>query len=408
LRIWAEGLEVELVERKRAEPASFSSGYFPALTGFRAVAAYLVFFHHFNPLGPGNLLYGLFAEGHVGVTFFFVLSGFLIAWRYGSDGPRRKFVLRTYLLNRIARIWPLYFLLTFITLIVYRVADPSVWLANFTFLKGFSDAWKFTGIAQGWSLTVEETFYLSAPVIFLVTPVIARAARRLRLPEWSALLVQPVLWFTFGAGLVLFANKLSERTLFFENVRFVTLYTFFGRSFEFYCGYLAAARFRAFTRRPSDTRGVLTWTSTAAVILLIYCFSLFRGGEYAYGVFHPLGLVLNNVALPPCIAVLIYGLATEGTICARVLSLRPVELLGKSSYAFYLVHVGVFESAIRSVIPRASVWTRFLVLNIVAIAMFKLVEEPLNRAVKAVVTTRGPNVSRSLPSSGLDPGSIGE
>src|SRR5690606_2917117 len=60
------------------------SAYFPALTGVRAVAAFLVFIHHMRP--PDGVLPHFLqlylTAGHIGVSIFFVLSGFLIAYRY--------------------------------------------------------------------------------------------------------------------------------------------------------------------------------------------------------------------------------------------------------------------------------------------------------------------------------------
>ena len=59
--------------------------YLPALTGIRIIAAYMVFFHHYNPINKdffGIVIYNFFTELHVGVTLFFVLSGFLITHRY--------------------------------------------------------------------------------------------------------------------------------------------------------------------------------------------------------------------------------------------------------------------------------------------------------------------------------------
>src|SRR6478735_4275673 len=73
--------------------AQTSRAMLPALTGVRAIAMYLVFFHHFNPpeSATGSFIRGLIKEGHLGVTMFFVLSGFLIAYRYnGSLKPEWK------------------------------------------------------------------------------------------------------------------------------------------------------------------------------------------------------------------------------------------------------------------------------------------------------------------------------
>jgi peptidoglycan/LPS O-acetylase OafA/YrhL len=55
--------------------------YFPALTRLRALAAWAIFFYHTNPFDHESLLSRLFSEFHVGVTVFFVLSGFLICLR---------------------------------------------------------------------------------------------------------------------------------------------------------------------------------------------------------------------------------------------------------------------------------------------------------------------------------------
>ena len=92
-----------------------SKAYLPALTGVRAVAAYLVFLHHFNPFqsaGTAQLLHRIVLELHIGVAIFFVLSGFLITLRYSNSTQWTWRWWGTYLRNRFARIYPMYFLLT--------------------------------------------------------------------------------------------------------------------------------------------------------------------------------------------------------------------------------------------------------------------------------------------------------
>jgi peptidoglycan/LPS O-acetylase OafA/YrhL len=163
------------------------SNYIPALTGVRAMAAYLVFISHYRDIFDGSfphILQRFFGEFHIGVSIFFVLSGFLITFRYYDkfSGLSREWFLQ-YLKNRVARIYPMYSLLTIAAFVYYYFSkDASViggdknantnpillLVLNITFIRGFFYQYWDTGIAQGWSLTVEECFYFSAPIIFLI------------------------------------------------------------------------------------------------------------------------------------------------------------------------------------------------------------------------------------------------
>ncbi len=133
----------------------------PALTGVRALAAF-IFFHHrrTSALEWGPL--AIWWELHVGVTLVFVLSGFMITWRYDRRGPVRESFWRGYFVNRFARIYPLYLALVVPTMIFFRERSPRVWLLNLTVFTSFE-----SGIPQAWSLRVEECFYLVAPLLFL-------------------------------------------------------------------------------------------------------------------------------------------------------------------------------------------------------------------------------------------------
>jgi peptidoglycan/LPS O-acetylase OafA/YrhL len=147
--------------------------YLPALTGLRAVAAYLVFLHHFNPFakaGPTQVLYRALLEFHIGVPIFFVLSGFLITLRYSTTVQWTWSWWGQYLRNRVARIYPLFFLMTCISFAWIYSTEGSfhvrVWLLNVLFLRGFFSELIYSGLSQGWTLTVEECFYLFAPLAF--------------------------------------------------------------------------------------------------------------------------------------------------------------------------------------------------------------------------------------------------
>src|SRR6478609_1279427 len=139
--------------------------YFPALTGLRAIAALLVFFNHQAWIGNfGNFADRLHNELHIGVSIFFVLSGFLISWHNIELRTENKFNTKDYLIKRFARIYPLWFILTLFTFAVEWYSRENF---SFTFLlmnlsftqTYFADA-LFTGIPQGWSLCIEVVFYI--------------------------------------------------------------------------------------------------------------------------------------------------------------------------------------------------------------------------------------------------------
>jgi peptidoglycan/LPS O-acetylase OafA/YrhL len=97
--------------------------HYRSLTGVRAPAAYLIFWHHLNPLATRGAGWPVLEwarhflqQCHIGVPIFFVLSGFLLTHRYADTVVPRWAWAKAYLQNRFARIYPLYAILTAITL----------------------------------------------------------------------------------------------------------------------------------------------------------------------------------------------------------------------------------------------------------------------------------------------------
>jgi peptidoglycan/LPS O-acetylase OafA/YrhL len=159
----------EPVEAQLSKPKPH---YFPALTGLQAIAAWLVFVHHFSPFAEGTLGRKITGELHMGVAIFFVLSGLLICGRYidGFELSVPWFI--RYMRNRVARVFPMYFLVTSVTFAVIQFNSDydimTLWshyhtvgaklvviLLNVTFLRGFFESFRFTGLAPGWTMTVE-------------------------------------------------------------------------------------------------------------------------------------------------------------------------------------------------------------------------------------------------------------
>jgi peptidoglycan/LPS O-acetylase OafA/YrhL len=370
--------------------------YMPALTGIRAIAAFMVCFHHYNPLpsfrdqgGWKGLAFGFFNEMHIGVSVFFVLSGFLICYRYYNSAVQINYKwFGRYMMNRVARIYPMYFIITLITfaliewnparyeVIPFYAGLPDkerilVFLLNLTLLKGFFNEYKFTGIAQGWSLSVEESFYLAAPFFML-------AIKRTR---W-ALALLPIATLAFMLGLVATLGRLDFHGL-FGSIQFMLNFTFFGRCLEFFAGIALAVyihrRGQVTSELPAHKGPWLTLVGSSFLTLMLVVLASITTGENAKNSF--IGITLNNAVLPIIIVVFFYGLLTEQTWLRRLLSTELFDKLGRSSYIFYLIHTGVLNIVLRTYLVHNSL-IQFVLLNIISVALYKFVEHPLHRWIK--------------------------
>lgn len=154
--------------------------YFKGLDSLRFFAAYLVVLHHAEQIrmkyGLFNLKeYSLFNNGGIAVTFFFVLSGFLISYLlFKEHGESSTISVKKFYYRRILRIWPLYFLLVIIgTLVLPYVLD----FIGYSYIMpyNFNDVIYYyilfspfmVNILYGhhlieplWSIGVEELFYI--------------------------------------------------------------------------------------------------------------------------------------------------------------------------------------------------------------------------------------------------------
>jgi len=342
---------------------------FPALTGIRIVAAYMVYLHHFNPFYKekfGSDIHYFFDSFHIGVTIFFVLSGFLIAYRYYD---LKKFKFYNYMRNRFARVYPMYFLLTTITFIFGYFFNKDyesikTYLLNITFLRGFFDDLKFTGIPQGWTLTVEESFYFLAPLFFILIKF-----RKI------ALIIIPICFVLIGLLLVqIFENV--DFYGFLTNVNFVLGYTFFGRIAEFFVGiFLALIVMKDFKFEINFK--FFTIIGVLGILISVYLLSILESVPQTEIIMFQKNAV-NSLLLPIFgIMPLFYGLITEKTLISKLLSSRLMILLGQSSYVFYLIHLGFFRTALKEF--SNNYFFIFITLNMIAVVLYLFVEKPLNR-----------------------------
>ena len=162
--------------------------YFPSLNGLRFLAASLVIVQHIEQIKSIYSIDSSWSSGFIqiigeqGVSMFFVLSGFLITYlMLEEEKVTGNIKVRDFYLRRILRIWPLYFFIGFLSLvllpriplfvlpsfgldIVYR----NYWQKVLLFMIFLPNLMPFLGgivpyASQSWSIGTEEQFYLMWP-----------------------------------------------------------------------------------------------------------------------------------------------------------------------------------------------------------------------------------------------------
>lgn len=346
---------------------------FPVLTSLRFFAAlHVLFFHYLPPVADQwPRLKLLASHGYISVSFFFVLSGFVLAHAEGSrvqnDASRFAFWRR-----RVARIYPLY-VLAFLAYAPFVVAhrfavDPPAQaslklaasavtnlLALQAWLPPLSSAWN----APSWSISVEAFFYLSFPwLLRRLKP------RRLLLAlgvTWASAIVVPLIY------------TLLRRTPPFGEAWMYTAAK--------YCPLLHLPAFafgmllyQARERLRAAPGSLLLATLALALVLLV------APASWA--------LMLHNGALLPLHGVLVLAGTASGPL-QRALSHSALTFLGNASYALYILQVPTWRWTSPWLAPlgaNTAVFVYYGVALLTAVAAHVLVERPARRLIARLPT----------------------
>jgi peptidoglycan/LPS O-acetylase OafA/YrhL len=372
--------------------------YISALTGIRAVAAAMVFFGHLL-LQYRESLPIVFEYGWTGVNVFFALSGYLFSYLYSDKLFGGTFAWSDYIKRRLIRIYPLTSLLILIVVLSqwdqHSLKDV---LLHLTLLHSWFPDHRHSLISPMWTLTVEESYYFSAPILIYImgmffNEVYSRVQQSTVVKRIAALLLLSLLLWL---ATVAFANgsaRLYQDVRFYFSGRWDSgafTFTIFGRIVDFVSGMLAAeiAR-RMLPKRQFIGDGLVVLGCLAFVSALYGLESI--GGPARFGV-HKLGMLLQY-SLGLSAAIVIYGLHSGGFF-NRLLGSKPMIILGEASFALYLIqlmpflwwpNIGMqlqynleragFQHYIASIIA-------YIVLNLVSIGLYYAFERPLSRYLR--------------------------
>ncbi|WP_416356340.1 acyltransferase family protein [Aureimonas phyllosphaerae] len=148
-----------------------------SLTSLRFFAALSIALFHFQGIGFGAPYEPL----ALGVSFFFVLSGFVLTYAYGGRGDVK---MRSFFVNRLARIWPVHLVTAGLALwmfspgMVFDVNWYPYVLTNLFMLHAWvpQAGYVFSLNAVTWSISAEMAFYAAFPLVLVAKrPVVAFA-----------------------------------------------------------------------------------------------------------------------------------------------------------------------------------------------------------------------------------------
>jgi peptidoglycan/LPS O-acetylase OafA/YrhL len=307
-----------------ASKPSTGLNYMPQLDAVRTFAVAAVLLQHF--MGPDHLpaLLGSLPWGHLGVSLFFVLSGFLITGilirsrdLVAANKQSAGFAARQFYIRRFLRIFPLYYFIIALGLVL---AIPPVreiwhWLISYTMnvyvsLRGDENYF----FSNFWSLAVEEQFYVAWPWFVLFAP------RKWLLPATLVMISSGPAWRMYA---------------FTHGFNFVALYKMTPACLDSLgVGALLAQAHHSMLAKETIRRYVNRLILPAGLVLSVCLWAL---------VYFEINWSANIVLFDLSVAMIFCWFISSasvgfGGVTGSLMASRPLVYCGKISYGIYVYH----------------------------------------------------------------------
>lgn len=300
------------------------------LTALRFFAAIMVVFHHLagtlgvksTPLNLGQ-----------GVSFFFVLSGFILAYVYPKFNNASE--IRRFFLARWARLWPAYLAAFLIGAILTSYSwSPGTLIAHLTMLQGWIpvSAYYFSYNGVAWSVSTEFFFYVVFPLLILFQP---RASGVLLLGATAVLLawlllVERLGLPDYGSPATADGMKITQNGLVYISP--------VSRVFEFIFGVVVAGLWRSRTWSWSRSLSTLLEVSVIALCFfsIYYTSVVSRSLAATMGEAAATWVMHSGSFLAFGLLVLVFAVG-RGWV-SKLLANPMLVILGEISFSIYLIH----------------------------------------------------------------------
>lgn len=368
--------------------------HLPQLTFVRFLAAIsIVIFHFARDLYPFNsdALKFLVKQANIGVSFFYVLSGFVMIIAYSN---KNEIKFWEYIKNRFARILPVYYL-AIILMILYLSKFDKPYLISNLLLNIFTlQAWvpskALTINFAGWSISVEMFFYCCFPFLFNYIYKFKSSNKFTLFEQLSnynsikflstkhnkkyVLLVILGLLYWFGTQFLFDSLSKTSFNKGFGTVSYELLYYFpLMHLNEFILGNIGGIIFLIYFRETKQNNDI-------AILL----FAIFSFVSYGYNTF----LNPHNGLYSISFIVLIIMLSINNGKIYKLFSHKSLVLLGEASYGIYILQVPIFLWSIVMLKnynysnPYLLFYLPLLILIIFSIFIFIYFETPMRKIIK--------------------------
>lgn len=366
--------------------------YITGLDGIRAIAVIMVLAYH--------LKLALFKSGFLGVTVFFVLSGYLITGILISEVEEEGTIdLKNFWLRRIRRLVPavmsMAVVIIFVSAVVNRVIFTKGCKDFLASVLGFNNWWQIfnkvsyfeaagvpSPFTHCWSLAIETQFYLIYPLILLAVYKLAKSrgdgrAKRGLLFAGVTLLLALI---SVILMIVLFDPQQDASRIYYGTDT---------RAFSLLFGALLAIlwEYRMVPRRLSASVNMVLGSVSFAV-LFVMTIAIngssnfwYRGGQFV-------GTILT--------VLVIYAVSGRKTWLSTFLSHPVLKWIGDRSYSIYLWHYPIILLISKGI--KASWWITLieLVLSVVLAELsYRFIETPIRHGIIGEYL----NILRSRPKS---------
>jgi peptidoglycan/LPS O-acetylase OafA/YrhL len=336
-----------------------------ALTATRGIAALLVVvFHYGCTYVPFSFAEHFFRNGNLAVSYFFVLSGFVMYYTYGN----KTIGYANYMRKRIARIAPLYWFALLLSCILplshLMKAGNGAWgefgkefVLHAGFLQALVPGEALTLNVPGWSLSVEMCFYFMFPALLLF----AQRSKTLFLYTTALLWAATQVWHIYG--------MLHFDAPYGSKMHEVLAYGPWGHINQFMMGIAAAMLYMQMRHKQQRIQLHPVFLFAATVLVVNYM---------------PAGISMHNGLLAPLFGLLIINIAQQGTVLLRT---KPLVYLGEISFGIYILQFPVYNywSLLNDQVlqlPGTFAFYAYLIVLLLCSALcYYMIEKPLRKRI---------------------------